>query len=150
MNTIASLLRTEDIVLGVTASGKSDLLEAIGRHMESSHGLSAKGVSRDLARREQVGSTGLGQGVAIPHARFENLDRILVAYMRLDPPVPFDSPDGKPVSDVLVLLVPKQAAEEHIRILADSTRMFSDRRFRDGLRSCVDASAVKRLFDAWK
>jgi PTS system nitrogen regulatory IIA component len=149
VNTIASLLRVEDIVLDLGVAGKSALLDAVGRHMELSRGLPREGVTRDLSRREQVGSTGLGQGFAVPHARFGELDRILVAYLRLKAPIPFDAPDGKPVSDILVVLVPKQAAEEHLSILAEAARMFADRGFRERLRRCADPSEVKRAFDAW-
>src|SRR4029077_12160149 len=87
------------------------------------------------------------EGVAIPHARVRNLDRIRVSYMRLKSPIPFDAPDGKPVSDILVLLVPKQATEEHIRILAEATKKLSDQRFREQLRRCKQSLEIKRLFD---
>lgn len=149
MNTIASLLRVEDVVLDLAVADKAALLDAVGRHMEHSRGLPREGVTRDLARRERVGSTGLGQGFAIPHARFGDLDRILVAYLRLKTPIPYDAADGKPVSDILVVLVPKQAAEEHLSILADASRMFADRAFRERLRRCTDPSEIKRTFDAW-
>lgn len=102
-----------------------------------------------LSRREEVGSTGLGEGVAIPHARIKDLDRIQVAYFRLAAPIPFASPDGLPVSDILVLLVPKQATEEHLSILAEATRLFSEPRFRRQLHGCEQASAVRQLFASW-
>jgi nitrogen PTS system EIIA component len=149
VNVIARYLQLEDVVLDVVVASKAQLLEAIGRHMERSHGLPHRGVVQDLARREQVGSTGVGDGVAIPHARFSNLDRILVAYMRLMQPVPYASKDSKPVSDVLVLLVPKAATEEHIRILAEAARMFGDQTFRKHLRNCNNPMDVKQLFDGW-
>jgi PTS system nitrogen regulatory IIA component len=149
VNTIASLLQVEDVVLDLAVADKPALLDAIGRHMEHSRGFPHEGVTRDLSRREQVGSTGLGQGVAIPHARFGNLDRILIAYLRLKPPIAYDAPDGKPVTDILVVLVPKQAAEEHLSILAEATRMFADRGFRERLRQCANPLEVKRTFDAW-
>jgi PTS system nitrogen regulatory IIA component len=69
--------------------------------------------------------------------------------MRLKSPIPFDSPDGKPVSDVLVLLAPKQATEEHLTILAEAAQMLSDRSLRDRLHLCSDRFQVKRLFEAW-
>jgi nitrogen PTS system EIIA component len=149
VNVIARYLQLEDVVLDVVVASKAQLLEAIGLHMERSHGLPHRGVVQDLTRREQVGSTGVGDGVAIPHARFSNLDRILVAYMRLMQPVPYDSKDSKPVSDVLVLLVPKAATEEHIRILAEAARMFGDQTFRKHLRNCNNPMDVKQLFDGW-
>jgi PTS system nitrogen regulatory IIA component len=149
LNAIASYLRPEDILLDADVSGKHELLDAIGRHMEQAYSLPRASVSQSLARREQLGSTGLGQGVAIPHARVKDLNRILAAYLRLNSPIPFDAPDGEPVSDILVLLVPKQATEEHLRLLADASQMFADNRFRARLRQCGDPVEVKRLFDAW-
>ncbi|MDD5248693.1 MAG: PTS sugar transporter subunit IIA [Rhodocyclaceae bacterium] len=149
MNTIADRLLPADILLDLDVASKSQLLDEIGRHMERVHGLSAKWVALSLSRREQVGSTGLGDGVAIPHARVQDLDGIQVAYARLKAPIAFDAPDGKPVGDVLVLLVPKQAAEEHLTLLADATRLFSDRNFRERLHSCAAAADVQRLLAAW-
>jgi PTS system nitrogen regulatory IIA component len=149
VSTITDLLRPQDILLDIDVSSKSQLLDEIGRHMERQHAMPREWVVVALARREQVGSTGLGEGVAIPHARIKDLDRVQVAYIRLKSPLPFDAPDGKPVTDVLVLLVPKQATEEHLAILADASRMFSDRRFRDRLQLCRNAQEVERLFHAW-
>jgi nitrogen PTS system EIIA component len=149
LKTIASYLCPEDIWLDADMSSKSSLFDAIGQHLEQEHSLPRDSVSQGLSRRERLGSTGLGQGIAIPHARVTNLNRILVAYMRLKSPIPFDAPDGEPVCDILVLLVPKEATEEHLTILADATQMFGDRRFRARLRQCADPLAVKRLFDTW-
>lgn len=149
MNAIASLLRPEDIRLDLEVGSKDQLLDEIGWHMERMHGLPHSWVTGSLARREMMGSTGLGEGVAIPHARVRDLDRIQVAYMRLEPAIPFDAPDGRPVSDILVLLVPKQASEEHLTILADAARMFSDVRLREGLRACAHPVDVSRMLADW-
>jgi PTS system nitrogen regulatory IIA component len=149
LKTIADLLQTEDIVLDLDVATKSQLFETIGQHMEARHGMPQAWVVLSLTRREEVGSTGLGEGVAIPHARIKDLDRIQIAYFRLALPIPFAAPDGKPVSDILVLLVPKQATEEHLSILADATRMFSDARFRERLHLCAQSSAVQQLFATW-
>ncbi len=149
LNTIADLLRTEDILLDLDVVTISQLFDEIGRHMESRHGMPQAWVVLSLSRREEVGATGLGEGVAIPHARIKDLERIQVAYFRLAAPIPFAAPDGKPVSDVLVLLVPKQAMEEHLSILADATRIFSDTRFRKHLNLCAQPSAVRQLFATW-
>jgi PTS system nitrogen regulatory IIA component len=150
LDSIANYLRPEDIILDVDVATKAELLDAIGRNLEQAHSLSRESISLGLSRREQLGSTGLGQGVAIPHARVNNLDRILVAYLRPKSPIPFDAPDGEPVSDFLVLLVPKEATEEHLVILADASQRFADSRFRARLRQCGDALAVKLLFDTWR
>lgn len=149
MNTISDLLRTEDIIFGLQVATKSQLFEEIGRHMEAKHGMPQAWVVLSLSRREEVGSTGLGDGVAVPHARIKDLDRIQLAYVHLASPIPFAAPDGKPVSDILVLLVPKQATEEHLRILAEATQMFSDTGFRQRLGWCSQAAEAKKQFDAW-
>ncbi|HJW23464.1 MAG TPA: PTS sugar transporter subunit IIA [Rhodocyclaceae bacterium] len=146
MNTIADLLTPDDIVLDLDVATKSQLFDAVGRHMECQRGLSREWVVNCLDRREQIGSTGLGQGVAIPHARVHSLNQIVVAYLRLKSPIPFGSPDGEPVTDIVVLLVPKPATDDHLRILADATRLFSDGQFRKELHDCGTRLAVKKLF----
>lgn len=147
MNTIAQYLWPEDIVLDIEAVSKDQLFDEIGQHMEREHALSREWVVMGLSRRERVGSTGLGEGIAIPHARVENLSRIQLAYLRLKTPIPYGAPDGKPVSDVLVLLVPKQATEEHLWILAETAQMFADHRFVERLRACRHPIEVKSLFE---
>jgi nitrogen PTS system EIIA component len=149
MNTIAPLLSLEDIRLDVAAAGKTELFDEIGIHMERVHDLPRRWVALGLSRREQVGTTGLGKGVAIPHARVAELDRIVAAYLRLRSPIPFDAVDREPVSDVLVLLVPAPASDEHLRILADATGMFRDADFRVRLRQCGKPDEVKQLFEGW-
>jgi len=149
MNVIASLISSADILLNIDVSSKEQVLEEIARHMERVHGLPFTSVVTGLARREQVGTTGLGHGFAIPHARVRNLDRIYVSYLRPTLSIPFDALDGQPVSDILVVLVPKEATEEHLRILADASNLFSTPHFREQLNNCETVQEVKRLFDTW-
>jgi len=148
MSTISEYLWPEDILLDIEVASKGELLDEIGRHMEREHGLSREWVVAGLTRREQVGSTGLGEGIAIPHARVEDLARIQIAYLRLKDPIPYDAPDGRSVSDVLALLVPKRATDEHLMILADATQIFADRQFREQLHACRHAFEVKSLFES--
>jgi nitrogen PTS system EIIA component len=149
MKKISDLLSPEDILLDLEVSSKAQLIAEIGRHMERAHAMPQESVALSLSHREQIESTGLGEGVAIPHARVKALDRIRVSYARPKSPIPFEAPDGKLVSDILVLLVPKQPTEEHVRILAEATKKLSDRRFRKQLRRCNQSLEVKRLFDTW-
>lgn len=148
LNTIAKYLWPEDILLDIEVASKSQLFDAIGRHMEREHAMPRERLVVGLSRREQVGSTGLGEGVAIPHTRVEHLSRIHLAYLRLNSPLLFDAPDDRPVYDVLVILVPKQATEEHLLILADAAQLFSDRQFRERLHSCHHALEVMALFES--
>lgn len=148
MSAIAQYLWPEDILLDVEVASKDQLFDEIGQHMEREHAMPREWVVAGLARREQVGSTALGEGVAIPHSRVEELARIQAAYLRLKRPIPYDAPDGRPVSNILVLLVPKRATEEHLLILADATQMFADRPLRERLHACRHALEVKSLFES--
>ena len=96
-----------------------------------------------------MGSTGLGQGIAIPHGRIKGLKEARGAYLRLVAPVQFDAPDGKPVDQVFVLLVPEAATEHHLQLLSELAQMFSDRNFREQLGKAPDAVAAHRLFVDW-
>ena len=149
LKSIADRLAERDIILDLDVADKDRLFAEIGRHMEAAHGMPQAWVVLSLSRRELVGSTALGEGVAIPHARIKDLFRIQLAYVRLKSPIPFGAPDGQPVSDILVLLVPKQATEEHLAILAEATRLFSNVSFRERLDQCGQPAAVKQLFADW-
>ena len=115
---------------------------AIARFMAARHGLPGDSVRAALAERERIGSTALGCGIAIPHARLKRLSREVAVFVRPTMPVLFDAPDGKPVTDMLVLLVPWEATEEHLLILAEIAAMFGDRQFRDDLRTCTTREQV--------
>ncbi len=146
---LCELLWEDDVLLEVTAKSKRALMDVVGHHMESVHAISHPWVARGLEQREKIGSTAIGFGVAIPHARIMELDRIQVAYLRLKSPIAFDAPDGIPVSDIFVLLVPKQATQEHLLLLAEVSQLFAERRFRDALHRCASPQQVKHLFTTW-
>ena len=149
MNPVGELLRLEDIALDVDVATKPALLQRIAVMLAEHRGLAAKEVLDSLAAREELGSTALGHGVAIPHARMPQCGAPAAVFVRTKFGIPFDAPDGKPVSFFLGLLVPKQANERHLKLLAAAAAMFGDRGFRDQLRACADAAAISRLFAAW-
>jgi nitrogen PTS system EIIA component len=149
VHAIANLLTSADIFLDVDLIEKRQLFEKVGLLMEQRHSLPHDFVTRGLSRREAAHSTGLGQGVAIPHVRLKGLGQSQAVYLRPREPLPFDAPDGMPVTDILVLLVPEPASNEHLEILAEAARMFSDHRFREQLSACRDAGEVTKLFGAW-
>ena len=103
-----------------------------------------------MLARERLGSTGLGLGIAIPHGRITGLKDAIGAFLRLAIPVQFDSPDGKPVGMLFVLLVPEAATEQHLQILSELAQMFSDRSFRDALTGAADVAAIHQLFANWQ
>jgi PTS system nitrogen regulatory IIA component len=146
MSLISKLLTLENIVLDLKASSKKRVFEQVGVLLENSKGIARSVVFDSLFARERLGSTGLGQGVAIPHGRIKGLKEATGAFLRLGIPVPFDSPDGKPVSLLFVLLVPEQATEQHLQILSELAQRFSDRSCREALSTAQDARAILQLF----
>lgn len=150
MSLVASLLPPSDVVLDLQVSSKKRLFEQVGILFENNHGISRSLVFDSLFARERLGSTGLGQGVAIPHGRIKGLKDTLGAFVRLGQAVPFDAPDGKPVSLAFVLLVPEHATERHLEILSELAQMFSDRALREALASAPDARALHQLIAAWQ
>jgi len=150
MNQIASLLPASNIRLDLAAGSKAGLFDAVGSLFEATCGLARGTVVGSLVAREKLGSTGLGQGVAIPHGRIKGLSEAQGAFISLADPIAFDAPDGKPVAQVFVLLVPEQATEKHLQLLSELAQMFSDRSFRERLAAAPDAAAVHALFRDWR
>jgi nitrogen PTS system EIIA component len=150
MNPIAELLPATSVLSDLDAGSKADLFAAFGRLFESGNGLRAEQVVGSLVAREKLGSTGLGQGIAIPHGRIKGLKEARGAYARLKAPIAFDAPDGKPVSQVFVLLVPEHATEQHLQLLSELAQMFSEKKFRDALAAAPDAAGLHAAFERWE
>lgn len=149
MNQIAHLLPASNIALDLDVATKSRLFEAAGALFAASSGLDAGTIAASLSAREKLGSTGLGQGIAIPHGRIKGLAQARGAFIRLKTPVAFDAPDGKPVTQVFVLLVPEQATDLHLQLLSELAQMFSERTFRDKLAAATSADDLVALYSEW-
>jgi nitrogen PTS system EIIA component len=149
MNPIAELLPAANVLADLDAGSKSELFAAFGRLFESGSGIEGRQVAGSLHAREKLGSTGLGQGIAIPHGRIKGLREARGAFARLKTPIAFDAPDGRPVSSVFVLLVPEHATEQHLQLLSELAQMFSEKQFRDALAGAADANALHKLFLKW-
>lgn len=149
MNPIGELLAPEDVRLDVEASSKDQVLRKIAALLAGRHHLSEAIVLESIMARERLGSTGVGHGVAIPHARMSECVAPAGVFVRTKDPIPFDAPDGKPVSVFLGLIVPNMANERHLQLLATAASMLSDRAFRDKLRACTDPKALRDLLAAW-
>ena len=150
MNQIAELLPAAHVVLDVDVADKPALFARLGELFATSAGLAAATVAHSLAVREKLGSTGLGQGIAIPHGRLRGLKEAQGAFLRLAHAIPFDAPDGKPVSQVFVLLVPEHATDQHLQLLSELAQMFSEGAFRDRLAGATDVSGILSLIGAWQ
>lgn len=149
MNLISKILPSANVIVDFHANAKSTVFEAAGVIFERQAGLSSKVVTDALIQREKLCSTGLGQGVAIPHGRIKGLKSPLGAFVRMIEPIPFEAPDGKPVGLIFIMLVPEQANETHLQLLSELAQMFSDREFRDALIAASDGHALHRLFAEW-
>jgi PTS system nitrogen regulatory IIA component len=150
MTLVAKLLSPADVVLDLQVSSKKRLFEQVGLLFENQHAIARSVVFDSLFARERLGSTGLGQGVAIPHGRIKGLKEALGAFIRVAQPVPFDAPDGNPVTLVFVLLVPEKATEKHLQLLSELAQMFSDKALREALSRAPDAAALHLLVTAWQ
>ena len=149
MNLVAKLLPPANVSTDLPVSSKKRLFEQVGLLFENNHGIARSTVYESLFARERLGSTGLGQGVAIPHGRIKGIKDAIGAFIRLPEPVAFEAPDGKPVHLVFALLVPEQATERHLQILSELAQMFSDRELREAMTSAADAGALHKLVTEW-
>ncbi|MDR2091947.1 MAG: PTS IIA-like nitrogen regulatory protein PtsN [Azoarcus sp.] len=150
MSLIAPLLPLANVVASLDASSKKRVFEEAGLLFETQLGIGRDVIFDKLFARERLGSTGLGQGIAIPHSRVAGLAEAAGAFIRLAAPIPFDALDGRPVSLVFVLLVPEEANDTHLQLLSELARMFSDRTFREQLLAAPDAAALHALLTGWQ
>jgi PTS system nitrogen regulatory IIA component len=150
MSLVSTLLPAANVLLDLQVSSKKRLFEQVGLLFENHHGIARSVVYDSLFARERLGSTGLGQGIAIPHGRIKGLKEALGAFVRMAQPVPFDAPDGAPVSIAFVLLVPEQATDKHLQILSELAQMFSDRALREALAAAPDAARLVEIVSNWQ
>jgi PTS system nitrogen regulatory IIA component len=150
MTLVAKLLPASHVATDLQVSSKKRLFEQAGLLFENHHGIARSQVFDSLFARERLVSTGLGQGVAIPHGRIKGLKEALGALVRLAQPVPFDAPDDAPVSLAFILLVPEQATDRHLQILSELAQMFSDKALREVMMGAPDAAALHQLVMAWQ
>ncbi|AXE35250.1 PTS sugar transporter subunit IIA [Chromobacterium phragmitis] len=149
MQTLADICRRGDILLDVDLADERELFEFIARQLGQRHALSAPSLRAALQQREQTGSTALGHGLALPHARIEGLAEVRALFIGLRRSLDFHAPDGEPVSRLLALLLPRDARACHLKLLAEIARIFGERPFRADLQACRSPEQVDRLFQRW-
>ncbi|WP_225031916.1 PTS sugar transporter subunit IIA [Paraburkholderia sp. XV] len=148
VETLDRLLSAGNVLLDAAAVDRAALFAQLGAFCETHYGVPAGQVIEGLNTREALGSTGLGQGVAVPHSQIAGLLTAVVLYVRPRMPLDFDAPDAKPVRDVIALLVPEGANTMHLNLLADVAQRFCDQHFRERLHACASATEVCRLFSS--
>ena len=142
---LASLVDPSRVVFGARANNKEQLLLDLASRAAAPLNLDPKAIFNALRAREELGSTGLGEGFALPHARIEGLDRFFGMFARLKRPVHFDSVDAKPVDLVFLLLIPATAQGEHLAALATNSRHMRDIEFATKLRKAASAPELCAL-----
>lgn len=145
---LPALLPASHVMARLKATDKPRLLAALATLAASDAGRPAEEIAAALRTREALGSTGIGRGVAVPHARVEGIGAVLCYFARLDRPLEFDAIDGKPVDLVFLMLSPARDANAHLATLAAVTRRLRDAATAQAVRAAATAEAIRTLLTA--
>lgn len=146
---IASFLSSDAVIANCTAASKRQVLQQVATRAAMLTGLDEREVLTALLQRERLGSTAVGNGIAIPHARFGKLAELHGVFVELQNPVDFDAPDDRPVDLFFVLLAPAQEGNvEHLRAMARVSRLLRDSRTCGKIRQAVTAEVIYALLTA--
>jgi PTS system nitrogen regulatory IIA component len=137
------LLSPARTLFGAAGSSKKRVIESAANFLAAQNkSLNADELFRNIIEREQLGSTAIGEGMAIPHCRMKNCSRALGALIKLDNPVDFEAIDQQPVDILFVLLVPEEEHDQHLKILAEIAGLFSKAEFRDQIRASANSQEM--------
>ena len=141
----ASILSPEAIVPHLDVFTKKQALKNLSALAAKQTGLDAREIFSVLMEREENGGTGMGGGVCIPHGRFAHLEKPYAMFAKLDEPIEFGAPDGKPVNMIFLLLTPSSANTEHLKALAIISKLLRDKHLCENLRSTDNAVILHDL-----
>ncbi len=142
---IEDLITPAAVVARLRASSKKQLLQELAKRAADLAGVNERQIFDVLLERERLGSTGVGNGIAIPHGRLPALSRLHGLFVRVDPPVDFDAVDEQPVDLVFLLLAPEGAGADHLKALARVSRLLRDRQVCEKLRGAENPDALYAL-----
>jgi PTS system nitrogen regulatory IIA component len=142
MMILNDLLTSDAVLAPLRANSKKQALQDIAERAARLTGLPEREVFEALLQRERLGSTGIGDGIAIPHGRSHGLDRLHGLFARLEKPIDFDALDGQPVDILFVLLAPEGAGADHLKALARVARVLRDRSTLQRIRGAQDPDAI--------
>ena len=135
-------LRPEAVAPALRVNGKKQALQELSAHAARLTGLDGRDVFETLLQRERLGSTGIGERIAIPHGKLARLDRLFGLVARLEKPIDFGAIDGEPVDIVFLLLAPADAGADHLKALARIARVLREPGMRERIRAARDANAI--------
>jgi PTS system nitrogen regulatory IIA component len=139
---LTDILKPEAVLPALKAQSKKQVLHEVCAAAAQQTGLGERAILETILQRERLGSTGVGQGVAIPHGKLGTLDALVGVFARLDRPVEFDSLDDQPVDLVFALLAPEGAGADHLKALARVARVLRDPAVAQKLRGAADAGEL--------
>ena len=142
---LEQILKPDAVKVLSSCSSKKRLFHDLGGMAEANFGLTASRVVEALLERETLGPTGVGGGVALPHARLEGLEAVQGLFLRLEKPLDFDSVDRQPVDLVFALLAPEDAGVEHLKALAAVSRTMRDAGICAKLRANSDQATLHTI-----
>jgi PTS system nitrogen regulatory IIA component len=142
---IADLLSPNAVVAHLKASNKKQVLQEIAEKAARLTGLPERRILETLTERERLGSTGMGQGIAIPHGRIQGIAKMTGLFAQLDKPVDFDAMDDQPVDLVCLLMAPVGAGADHLKALARVSRLLRNQAVCEKLRAAADSAALYAL-----
>jgi PTS system nitrogen regulatory IIA component len=142
---LADLIARDAILPAVRAGSKKQILQEVAARAREAYGLDPRLVCEGLLAREKLGSTAMGGGVAIPHARLPGIKSIAGLFARLEKPADFEAADGQGVDLIFVLLAPEESGADHLRALARVSRLLRDADLRRKLRETSEAAALYAL-----
>ena len=143
---IADIIARDGIILDLkSCQSKRQVLKELAQHAAAALGLDQQNLLDALMERERLGTTGIGHGIAIPHARLAEVDRLVGLFARLEQPVDFESLDDQPSDLIFLLLAPDSADADSLKALARISRVLRDPGLRQRLRQEPDRDAVYRL-----
>src|ERR1700752_4143749 len=139
---LTDLVAPNGVIPALKVNSKKQILQELAAKAAELSGQSERTVLETLQQREKLGSTGVGNGIAIPHGKLPKLNKLFGLFARLDRPVEFEALDGQPVDLVFLLLAPEGAGADHLRALARVARLLRDREIARKLRASRDAEAI--------
>ncbi len=142
---IADLLAPEAVLASVKTQGKKALLQDMAERAAKLTGLPERRIFETLIERERLGSTGMGQGIAIPHGRIAGLPKIVGLFARLETPIAYDAVDDQPVDLVFLLLAPEGAGADHLKALARVSRLLRNQQTCEKLRAASKPEVLYAL-----
>ena len=139
---LTDLITPSSVIAGLKVNSKKQLLQELAARAAELSGQSERTILEILQQREKLGSTGVGNGIAIPHGKLPKLDRLFGLFARLDRPIDFEALDDAPVDLVFLLLAPENAGADHLKALARVARLLRDAEIARKLRGSRDAETL--------